>query len=1020
MRRLFALGMLVFSQLLWAECSDDYAGLAVINEVSDTENFIEVKVLSSAIDASVYDNWTLSFCSSDGKQNPTIQCSGERGLDLASDSTFPWLVMDSSDLGGTNVDLRGIEIRLSDGNGDTIDYLRVVDLADSGAVADVSTLEDDTCEIRSVIDAGGGNSGKLTMRKPDGAGDWNLDPGKSGGDSTSGDTNDGGDTVNLPQISINNPVVSRGSPAVFTISLSTAPSDPLEIAYETRNGSAVTPSDYTAVSGVLVFAAGETSKNLPVDTGGTPETVAESFYLALGVPPLAAGETFGGTFLSQIGIGEISPLNPATTLAGFEIVADAAASVCAPHSVTVSAINGNGNVMTGYDGTVRLSTSSGHGTWNRGDGQGTLAPDPDSSDDGNGFYNFVAGDGGQVSLLLSNTHADILTVTVRDEALGVAGTSNTIEFLENVLRITSEDDLGDDLIAGRRHQYRVDLLKRDDTGDCSIAGDYEGTYALQAWLDRTPSDPSGLAPSISSASALDQVPDVAGAETLEVTFSGGSGTFSLLAPDVGHYTLRLLDGISGYAKALDGSPIPIPSTSAGAPWTARPFGIAIRVPDNPGATDANGPRFKAAGEAFTVEAKGVLYDALDDTDGDGQADLGADIWDNTKALAFGQEGEAVTVQADLVAPTPGNTPGLVGGSNPLAAFAGGMASAADFSFPEVGIIALSGTITDDAYLGAGVARTLKMVHPSGPVGRFIPSRLDLELLDEGAMEAACTAGTNDFTYTGQDFGWLVTPRLKVTPRAAGGEVTENYLVGNFMKLAADGFVRSWPVGDDVAILSGSGGVPVPLQVNMDLGEIEPRTDGEPIFYRYSAVDQFRYIKTVDSAIAPFSPSLSFGISGVADADGVSWLPPALVTAPAPSVFMPTSSGEIRYGRLQIENVYGPENVDELLMPFSAEYWNGSGFVTNTDDSCTPWSTANITDPQAYHSLVAGSGSLAAGVGGPLVLEPNGDRGTDTLIWDMPIWLEGDWNQDGALEDPSATATFGVFRGNDRIVYWRER
>ena len=108
------------------------------------------------------------------------------------------------------------------------------------------------------------------------------------------------------------------------------------------------------------------------------------------------------------------------------------------------------------------------------------------------------------------------------------------------------------------------------------------------------------------------------------------------------------------------------------------------------------------------------------------------------------------------------------------------------------------------------------------------------------------------------------------------------------------------------------------------------------------------------------------------------------------------------------------------MPFSAEYWNGSGFVTNTDDSCTPWSTANITDPQAYHSLVADSGSLAAGVGGPLVLEPNGDRGTDTLIWDMPIWLEGDWDQDGALEDPSASATFGVFRGNDRIVYWRER
>jgi len=123
----------------------------------------------------------------------------------------------------------------------------------------------------------------------------------------------------------------------------------------------------------------------------------------------------------------------------------------------------------------------------------------------------------------------------------------------------------------------------------------------------------------------------------------------------------------------------------------------------------------------------------------------------------------------------------------------------------------------------------------------------------------------------------------------------------------------------------------------------------------------------------------------------------------------------------MENVYAPETVERLLMPFSAEYWDGAGYVTNTDDSCTPWDTADIDDTEVYHSLVAASGTLDGGFGEPLVLEPNGDRGTDTLTWDVPIWLEDDWNQDEAgLEDPSATATFGVFRGNDRILYWRER
>jgi MSHA biogenesis protein MshQ len=42
-----------------------------------------------------------------------------------------------------------------------------------------------------------------------------------------------------------------------------------------------------------------------------------------------------------------------------------------------------------------------------------------------------------------------------------------------------------------------------------------------------------------------------------------------------------------------------------------------------------------------------------------------------------------------------------------------------------------------------------------------------------------------------------------------------------------------------------------------------------------------------------------------------------------------------------------------------------------------------------------------------------------VLYGIYDWLQFDWNNDGAHDDnPSATATFGEYRGNDRIVYWR--
>jgi len=502
-----------------------------------------------------------------------------------------------------------------------------------------------------------------------------------------------------------------------------------------------------------------------------------------------------------------------------------------------------------------------------------------------------------------------------------------------------------------------------------------------------------------------RAPSVAGSEvslnadsptSLSLDFDGdGVAQIQLAYPDAGLMSLNMR--YRGSEATNDAELVLLGADS----FASIPAGWCIRTGVECDEADASCAKFKAAGEPFPLSIQAVGWE----WDGDGDLCQGNPVTPNFA-------NPHMPLALELLAPTGGD-PGTLSPTEYDHHRSTDATTSVSATVSEVGVFRF--LIPATTYLG----RTL----PSGqsrPTGRFIPARLELSLEDTGTLGSACTAGTNPFTYTGQGFQWQVPPRFEVIPQAAGGETTRNYYFDGFMRLAASGFTRDWPTSDDPPTLNGNT-TPVPLEVTFSDGVLEPRGDGDPLFYQYSPADEFLFTKTTAARVPPFDPELTFGVTKVADADGVSWMPPATVTAPAPSAFQPDSQGDMRYGRWVMENVYAPETVERLLMPFSAEYWDGAGYVTNTDDSCTPWDTADIDDTEVYHSLVAASGTLDGGFGEPLVLEPNGDRGTDTLTWDVPIWLEDDWNQDEAgLEDPSATATFGVFRGNDRILYWRER
>ncbi len=88
------------------------------------------------------------------------------------------------------------------------------------------------------------------------------------------------------KVSIDDVVVTEGTGsvvnAVFTVSLSAASGAPVTVKYATGNSTAISPDDYTAGSGIVTFAAGETSQTITVPViGDSSYEGSQAFFVNL-------------------------------------------------------------------------------------------------------------------------------------------------------------------------------------------------------------------------------------------------------------------------------------------------------------------------------------------------------------------------------------------------------------------------------------------------------------------------------------------------------------------------------------------------------------------------------------------------------------------------------------------------------------------------------------------------------------------------------------------------------------------
>lgn len=707
------------------------------------------------------------------------------------------------------------------------------------------------------------------------------------------------------------------------------------------------------------------------------------------------------------------------SVAEFVITHDNYAIHCLSESLQVDVVDSlAGTPRTDYNAEVTLDTQNGVGDWVLVSGGGTFIDAV--AGDGQATYQWPLGESSATFALDYRSGPPVLNVdvfetlntSIRDQdgegdlQYSASGFTVTDTALTNPPPSVITPFTGP-RVAGTDMPVYVTAFGQSPTDpQCGVIETYTGVRNLALWSAYL--DPAsgtrqitvdGTAIATSEAAAVPQA----------VVFANGQATLVAKYKDVGRTQILLKD------SSLAHPDLPNGIRGATSAFVVKPDRFALSAIEdglgnpNPAAAGPTGPVFTAAGAPFAVTVTAL------DAEGDATPNYGREAIPETVALT-----------GSLVAPAGGNNPPLTAGAG-FGAFSGGSASATDFAWPEVGVIQLTPAVGDGSYLtGGNVTGSV-----SGNVGRFIPDHFTVAL-NAPAFSTACAGG--GFTYIGETFGYSIAPQITVSARAVGAEITQNY-TGAFFRISnATLQNRTYtsvypldesglpPVASDPAIVDTGGGT------------------GRLTFASGSGLAYQR-----GSPVAPFDANIQLGVD-VIDAD--------LVAAATNPVVFGAGSGmsfdagaSMRYGRAQLGTAIGSELV-ALAVPHFTQVFAGAaaGFVTHTADNCSAAmpltlggfaGALNSGETCVLDSGAPGASGAGCGAAGPpaqqyrtpplggdfnLFLAPPGagNDGSVTISGDAPPWLEFDWDSTTpGLEDPSGTATFGIYAGNARRIYQRE-
>ena len=474
-----------------------------------------------------------------------------------------------------------------------------------------------------------------------------------------------------------------------------------------------------------------------------------------------------------------------------------------------------------------------------------------------------------------------------------------------------------------------------------------------------------------------------------------TANFTVNYPDAGQIQLNArYDGIGTEEAGL----VMLGSDS----FITRPVGLCVYSDDaSTDCASANGScsAFKKVDESFNLKIKGVCWESSGDTD----FCSGNPITSNFQLAS-------IPITHNLIAPsTAGVSAGNIGVSSiDILAVDNGEHVIANQTVSEVGVYTF--TATPPGYFGSALP-----VATSATIGRFTPDHFVTSITNNGVLQDGCTG----FTYSGQSFSYNSPnfPEMLITAVGSAGNTTVNYR-DDFVKLTAPATQINMPtVTNDTSNLGNDGSTLLDLIWGPATSSLVQNNNGALDFSL--GADQFTYTREINALVAPFTSDIQLPVNSVTDSDGI-------IATDLPRNFLPTGT-EIRYGQMQLQNAYGPETLP-LTTPVLTEYYNGTTYVLNALDSCTAYDSSNLLldnyqgNLTAGETISSGSGTLLSGIGNAFSLSAPGvgnDGSVDlTLDLSQATGANMEWLRPNGI-DPTAKVTFGIFKGNNHLIYMRE-
>jgi MSHA biogenesis protein MshQ len=662
----------------------------------------------------------------------------------------------------------------------------------------------------------------------------------------------------------------------------------------------------------------------------------------------------------------------------FEIIHDGSALTCVPETVTVRACADDAEPCTLYSGDVEV----------------TLSPTGWVDDD----TQTLTGGSGTVRLRHTKAETVTLAVSSSDPAAdngyecvdGSSGSSCELAFHEagflfdvpDVTSCAQEDNI---VIAA----VRADATAEHCVGLDSFAGT---TRSIAFWSGYQQPDSGTRSVYVNTTEVADASPGTA----VNLTFDGNAeSSLSVRYADAGQVQLTAHFEGSGDEAGLVMEHVEGSDTFIAVP--AKLLVSAEQTDGNPlNSTDPDGSYHIAAGEDFYVTVSGACAD-------------------NTVTPNFAA---ATTLKAVTpFQPATGRLGDFTPATLAATAYSAGVAEDVTATYSEVGTVTLQAVAAD--YLGTGTDVT----GTSATIGRFTPYHFAVSL---NSPEFATGCATGGFTYIGQPFGYATAPVITVTAQNKQNETTENY-EGEWWKMASGNLTeKKYPSAAGTLVLSGLPGTDP---------TVTPLIDGMGLV-KFSAGSGLVFERDYDP-VEPFDADIALKIN-VLDGDDIAATanPVTFGEATAGGGMDFDNGKEMRWGRLAMQNAYGSERV-ALAMPLRAEYYSGSAFVPNNADGCTGLALSKITLSNSSGSVTADnpiqvgdSGSSSASLlNNPMVageaglsFSASGDDGYIDVQPDLSsmAWLQYDWDGDDSHDDnPTARASFGLFKGRPALIYLRE-